>query len=223
MTDQKEHYPVDPALQSVVDDLAEEFLGVFGVDTVARCVADSAEALLRGGGQPVYFPVFVCRFARDRLRATARTKGLLVPGLPEVLIACRKNAGRSVAGRLLLEHYAAGRVTVHSAGSEPADAIHDEIHTVLSERGLDVTKEFPKPLTDDLVQAADVVVTMGCGEACPVFPGKQYLDWPVDDPAGQDLATVRRIVDDIDARVRDLLADLLPGQPLPDPPGPVHA
>ena len=220
MTENLEHFPVDPGLRSIVDDLTEEFAGVFGVDTVARCVADSAEALSQHG-KPVYFQAFVCRFARDRLRATAQTAGLLTSDLPEVLIACRQNAGRSVAGRLLLEHYAGGRVIVRSAGSEPSDAIHDEIRTVLTERGLDVTQEFPKPLTDDLVQAADVIVTMGCGEACPVYLGKRYLDWPVDDPAGQDLTLVRHIVDDIDARVRDLLAELLPGQQLPDSPNAV--
>jgi arsenate reductase len=223
MNGESEHFPVDPALQSVVEDLTEEYAGIFGVDTVARCVADSADALARDGGQPMYYQVFVCRFARDRLRATARTRGLLTSDLPEVLIACRQNAGRSVAGRLLLEHSAQGRVVVRSAGSEPGDDVHDQIRTALTERGLDVSKEFPKPLTDEMVQAADIIVTMGCGEACPVFPGKRYLDWLVEDPSDQDLDTVRRIVDDIDARVRGLLAELLPGQPLPDPPTHIHA
>ena len=137
---------------------------------------------------------------------------------PEVLVACRKNAGRSVAGRLLLAHYGAGRIVVTSAGSEPGAEVHPEVRAVLTERGLDVSHEFPKPLTDEAVQQADVVVTMGCGEACPFYPGKRYEDWPVADPAGQDPDTVRAIVDDIDARARALVTDLLPGHVLPDAP-----
>lgn len=134
---------------------------------------------------------------------------------PEILVACRQNAGRSIAASVLLEHYAAGRVVVRSAGSTPADEIHPEIRAVLAERGLSTEGLLPKPFTDEMVRAADVVVTMGCGEACPVFPGKRYLDWAVEDPHGQPLEVVRRIVDDIDGRVRGLLADLIPGEALP--------
>ena len=137
---------------------------------------------------------------------------------PEVLVACRKNAGRSVAGRLLVQHYGAGRLVVTSAGSEPGTEVHPEVRTVLAERGLDVSHEFPKPLTNAAVQQADVVVTMGCGEACPIYPGKRYEDWPVDDPAGQVAETVRAIVDDIDVRARALVSELLPGHVLPDAP-----
>ncbi|MEO8106707.1 MAG: hypothetical protein ABI720_05255 [Actinomycetes bacterium] len=139
---------------------------------------------------------------------------------PQVLVACCKNAGRSVAGRLLLAHYGAGRLLVTSAGSEPGTEVHPEVATVLAERGLDASHEFPKPLTDDAVRQAEVVVTMGCGEACPFYPGKRYEDWPVDDPAGQDLDTVRVIIDDIDLRARVLVADLLPDHVLPNPPRP---
>lgn len=138
--------------------------------------------------------------------------------LPEVLIACRQNAGRSVAGRLLMEHYAGGRILVRSAGSEPGADIHPGIRAVLAERGLDASREFPKLLTDELVRESDVVVTMGCGEACPFYAGKRYEDWEVQDPSGQDPDTVRAIVDDIDRRVQVLVADLLPGRPLPPPP-----
>jgi len=137
---------------------------------------------------------------------------------PEVLVACRQNAGRSVAGRLLLAHYGAGRLEVTSAGSEPGSEVHPEVRAVLAERGLDTSAEFPKALTDAAVQQADVVVTMGCGEACPYYPGTRYEDWPVDDPAGKDADTVRAIVDDIDARARALVTALLPGHILPDPP-----
>ena len=125
---------------------------------------------------------------------------------PSILFACRANAGRSVAAKLLAEHYAGGRVAVHSAGSEPGDRVHPEVATVLAERGLDASQERPAPFDPDGVY--DVVVTMGCGDTCPVYRGARYEDWPLDDPKGQDLVTVRRIVDEIDLRVRALLQDL---------------
>jgi arsenate reductase len=127
---------------------------------------------------------------------------------PSVLFACVHNSGRSVAAQVLARHYAEGRVDVRSAGSEPGAGVNPVVAQVLAERGLAVDGHVPALLDRDLVESSDVVVTMGCGETCPVFPGKRYEDWPVEDPAGQDLATVRRIVDDVDARVRRLLADL---------------
>jgi arsenate reductase len=128
---------------------------------------------------------------------------------PEVLFVCVHNAGRSQMAAALLDHHAAGRVTVRSAGSAPADSINPAVVEVMAELGLDLTKEFPKPLTTEAVQAADVVITMGCGDACPAFPGKRYLDWALDDPAGQGVDAVRPIRDDIDVRVRALLAELM--------------
>jgi arsenate reductase (thioredoxin) len=139
---------------------------------------------------------------------------------PSILVACRKNAGRSVAGKVLLEHYGRGRVEVRSAGSTPGDHVHLEVADELAARGLSTTAESPKLLTREGVEAADVVVTMGCGEACPYVPGKRYVDWDVDDPAGQDPETVRRIVDDIDVRVQRLLRELVPGIDLPAAPAP---
>ncbi len=127
---------------------------------------------------------------------------------PVVLFACIHNSGRSVAAQVLARHHGGDRVEVRSAGSEPGAGVNPVVAQVLAERGLPVTDHVPTLLDVDLVQAADVVVTMGCGETCPVFPGKRYEDWPVDDPAGQDLETVRRIVDDVDARVRGLLVQL---------------
>lgn len=137
---------------------------------------------------------------------------------PSILVACRKNAGRSVAGKLLLEYYGRDRVDVRSAGSTPGDHVHPEVAVELAARGLSTDSESPKLLTREGVEAADVVITMGCGEACPYVPGKRYLDWQVDDPAGQDRDTVARIVDDIDARVQDLLRQLVPDIELPSPP-----
>lgn len=132
--------------------------------------------------------------------------------LPEVLFVCVHNAGRSQMAAALLDHHAAGRVRVRSAGSAPASEINSAVVQVMEEIGLDLTKEFPKPLTTEAVQGADVVITMGCGDACPVFPGKRYLDWQLPDPAGLPADQVRPIRDEIDRRVRDLLAELVPAR-----------
>jgi len=127
---------------------------------------------------------------------------------PVVLFLCVHNSGRSLAARVLLDHYAAGCIDVRSAGSEPADELNPSVVAILEERGFDPTREFPKPLTDELARRADVIVTMGCGDACPVYSGKRYLDWELEDPAGKPVDAVRPIVDDIDGRVRTLLAEL---------------
>ena len=128
---------------------------------------------------------------------------------PVVLFLCVHNSGRSVAGRVLLEHHAGGRIEVLSAGSEPADRLNPSVVAVLAERGLDAGSEFPKPVTDEVARAADVIVTMGCGDACPIYPGTRVVDWELTDPAGRSVEEVRPIIDDIDRRVRDLLAELL--------------
>lgn len=129
---------------------------------------------------------------------------------PEVLFVCVHNAGRSQMAAALLDHHGAGRVVVRSAGSQPADQLNPAVVEAMAEIGLDISKEFPKPLTDDAVKASDVVITMGCGDECPYFPGKTYLDWKLEDPAGQGIDAVRPIRDEIDGRVRALLAELLP-------------
>ena len=131
---------------------------------------------------------------------------------PVVLFLCIHNSGRSLAAKVLLDHHAQGRVEVRSAGSEPADRLNPSVVAVLHERGLDTTKEFPKPLSDDDARSADVVVTMGCGDTCPYYPGKRYLDWDLEDPAGLPIEAVRPIIDDIDGRVLTLLAQLTAGQ-----------
>ncbi|MGC4938545.1 arsenate reductase ArsC [Kribbella sp. DT2] len=131
---------------------------------------------------------------------------------PEVLFVCIHNAGRSQMAAGLLHHHAQGRVVVRSAGSQPADQLNPAVVEAMAEIGLDISKEFPKPLTDDAVRASDVVITMGCGDECPYFPGKTYLDWELDDPAGQAIDAVRPIRDDIDRRVRALLTELVGDQ-----------
>lgn len=128
-----------------------------------------------------------------------------------MLFVCVHNAGRSQIAAGLLRLRSGGRVRVRSAGSAPADEINPAVMEAMGEVGVDMAEEFPKPLTDEVVRAADVVITMGCGDACPIYPGKRYEDWVLDDPAGQDLATVRRIRDEIDGRVQSLIAGLLNG------------
>ena len=132
---------------------------------------------------------------------------------PSVLFLCIHNAGRSLAARVLLDHYAEGLLRVESAGSEPGDQLNPAVVAVLKERGLDPSQEFPKPLTDGTAQSVDVIVTMGCGDTCPVYPGKRYLDWELDDPAGLPIEEVRPIVDEIDRRVRRLFDELISTAP----------
>jgi L-amino acid N-acyltransferase YncA/protein-tyrosine-phosphatase len=136
-----------------------------------------------------------------------------MPEIPEVLFVCVHNAGRSQMAAALLDHHAAGRVRVRSAGSAPADEVNPAVVQVMAEVGLDLSQEFPKPLTGEAVEGADVVITMGCGDVCPVFPGKRYLDWRLPDPAGRPVEQVRPIRDEIDRRVRDLLDEILPQTP----------
>jgi protein-tyrosine-phosphatase len=133
-----------------------------------------------------------------------------VSDVPEVLFVCVHNAGRSQMAAALLDHHANGRVRVRSAGSDPTDQINPAVAAAMAEWGIDLSRELPKPLTDQAVRAADVVVTMGCGDACPAYPGTRYQDWELQDPAGQPVEVVRRVRDEVDARVQALLAELLP-------------
>ena len=149
------------------------------------------------------------RFADERLRALGQAKGLLTKAAPEVLFVCVQNAGRSQMAASLLRRRAAGRVQVRSAGSAPAAAFELAVVEAMGEVGLDLSSEFPKPLTDEIVRAADVVITMGCGDSCAVYPGKRYLDWDLPDPAGESLPTIRAIRDEIDRRVTALAGEVL--------------
>jgi arsenate reductase (thioredoxin) len=189
--------------------LQSEFAGVFSPETVERYVVESLDSI-QGARVKDYVPLFVHRFARERLRALGQVEGLIAKPVPEVLFVCVQNAGRSQMAAALLDHIAAGRVHVRSAGSDPANQINPNVVTAMSELGIDLTKEFPKPMTDEVVKAADAVITMGCGDACPIYPGKRYEDWVIDDPAEADLDTVRRIRDDITDRVHILLAQVAP-------------
>ena len=159
----------------------------------------------------VFVPVLAHRFARERLRALAQAEGMLDTNQPEVLFVCVHNAGRSQMAAGLVRLRSEGRVHVRSAGSDPGETINPAVVDAMAELGVDLSQEFPKPLTDEVVRAADVVITMGCGDACPIYPGRRYEDWTLDDPAGQEIETVRRIRDEIDTRVRQLIGELLPG------------
>lgn len=195
-------------LQRAAADLSAQYAGVFSPQTVERYVFESYTALRRTAKITTHLTTLARRFAAERLTALAQSQGAVAKGVPEVLFVCAHNAGRSQMAAALLNHHAQGRVHVRSAGSSPVDVISPAVVEAMAEMGLDLNAEYPKPLTDDVVAAADVVVSMGCGDRCPVYPGKRYLDWTLDDPDGQPLDVVRGIRDDLDARVRDLLTHL---------------
>ncbi len=188
--------------------LAAEFEGVFGRETIERYIGESLD-LLGNSRINVFVPVLAHRFARERLKALAQAEGTITKIQPEVLFVCVHNAGRSQMAAGLVKLHSGGRIHVRSAGSTPADEINPAVIEAMQELGVDMSEEFPKPLTDEVVSAADVVITMGCGDACPLYPGKRYEDWVLDDPAGQDLETVRGVRDEIDRRVRVLVSELL--------------
>jgi protein-tyrosine-phosphatase len=189
-------------LQRTVDDLARTFEGVFSAETIERYVFESYTALARTAKIKRYLAALARNFASDRLRALALSQGKIQSTVPQVLFVCVHNAGRSQVAAALLKHYAGSAVEVRSAGSMPASEVDPQVVEVLKARGIDMAGAFPKPLTDDVVRAADHVITMGCGDACPLYPGKNYLDWDLVDPASQTPETTRQIVDDIDERVR---------------------
>lgn len=189
--------------------LKGEFAEIFSAETVERFVSETLERW-EAATVPTYIPVFLERFVRERLRALGQVEGSIAKEAPEVLFVCVHNAGRSQMAAALLDHLSEGRIHVRSAGTTPADEINRSVVEAMREIGVDISKEFPKPLTDEVVRAADVVVTMGCGDACPVYPGKRYMDWELDDPAGQTLENVRPIRDEIERRVRALIDELVP-------------
>jgi arsenate reductase (thioredoxin) len=202
---------LDPVTQRHIDQaadrLVEEFAGIYSRETIARYMAESQD-LLGEARINVFVPVLAHRFTRERLKALAQAEGRLLKEQPEVLFVCVHNAGRSQMAAGLVKLRSQGRIHVRSAGSTPADEINPAAIEAMEELGVDMSEEFPKPLTDEVVRAADVVITMGCGDACPIYPGKRYEDWELDDPEGKDLETVRRIRDDIDRRVQQLIAEL---------------
>ncbi|MCJ1675738.1 arsenate reductase ArsC [Rathayibacter sp. VKM Ac-2929] len=195
-------------LARLAEELSEKFHGVFAAETVERYVLESYTGLLRTSKVKAHLASQAVRFATDRLTALAQAKGAIAREVPEVLFICEQNAGRSQMAAVLTDALSGGRVHVRSAGSMPAAALNPAVVAAIEEIGLDVTDAFPKPLTDDVVQAADVVVTMGCGDACPIYPGKTYQDWDLTDPASLPIEEVRVIRDQIKTRVEAMLATL---------------
>jgi protein-tyrosine-phosphatase len=188
--------------------LKDEFVGTFSVETIERFMSESQGDLESRASVTTWLPVLIERFARERLRALARAEGLMDTTKPAVLFLCVHNAGRSQMAAGWLRHLAGDEVEVYSGGSEPSSDVNPAAIEAMAEAGVDIAGEFPRPWTDEVVRAADVVITMGCGDACPVYPGKRYEDWELTDPAGQPLEVVRQVRDDIEQRVRRLMAEL---------------
>ncbi|GAB3500379.1 low molecular weight phosphatase family protein [Amycolatopsis cihanbeyliensis] len=195
-------------LDRIADELADTFNGVFGHGTVTRFVYETYALLEAHATVRTHLVTLTARLARERLVDHGHAQGLVRVTVPHVLFVCVHNVGRSQLAAALLEHHAFGRVTIRSAGSRPRGEIPATITRALRELGIRLTEAYPKPLTDEMVRAADVVITMGCGDTCPVYPGKRYLDWDIADPAEAPIEKVRYIRDDLDRRVRGLLPEL---------------
>ncbi len=201
-----DHRPFDPAV--ITEELTYSFDGVFTRPEIEEAVARARQALEPQATVRTFLPVLVKRYASELLSAGAQADGRTAKTVPELLFVCVQNAGRSQIAAALAEHLAPGRVHVRSAGSAPTGTVNPVAVEVLAERGIALTDAYPKPLSDSVLHAADVIITMGCGDECPYFPGKRYEDWDVTDPDGKTLDQVRDIRDDIQARITALLRDL---------------
>ncbi|WP_028280660.1 arsenate reductase ArsC [Arthrobacter sp. H5] len=199
----------DHVLHRISEELAAKFDGVFSPEMVDRYVFESYTALARTARIKTYLTSITRHFALDRLNALAHSQGIRPSGVPEVLFVCVQNAGRSQMAAGLLRLHASDRINVRSAGSLPAEHLNDNVVASMKELGIDLRQEFPKPLTDDVVRAADVVITMGCGDTCPIYPGKRYEDWHIEDPADLPLSEVGRVRDELDGRIKRLVGELL--------------
>ncbi len=194
-------------VRHIAAQLQDEFRGVFGVETIERYLASSLLAL-QSARIKNFVPLFSARFARQRLRALAKVEGKVSAALPSIVFLCVHNAGRSQMAAGWATALGGDRVEVSSGGSDPASEVNPAAVAAMAEAGIDIADRFPKPWTDEIIQAAEVIVTMGCGDACPIFPGKRYEDREVDDPSGREIADVRPIRDDIEGRVKRLLDEL---------------
>jgi arsenate reductase (thioredoxin) len=196
------------ALSVAAGRLQTEFDNVFGKETIERFLHTSYDQFAERASIPNFLPLMAERFARQRLRALAKVEGKRSDGLPTVLFLCVHNAGRSQMAMGFFQHLAGDAAVAWSGGSEPGTEVNPAAVEAMRERGIDISGEFPKPWTDEVVRAADVVISMGCGDACPIFPGKRYEEWTLDDPAGQGVEAVRPIRDEIERRVRTLLDEV---------------
>lgn len=196
------------AMKSAATRLAGEFDGIYGEETIERFLHTSFDQFATNATIPRFLPLMAERFARQRLRALAKVEGLHDDGRPTVLFLCVHNAGRSQMALGFFQHLAGEAAVAWSGGSEPGVEVNPAAVAAMAERDIDISAEFPKPWTDETVRAADVVITMGCGDACPIFPGKRYEEWILDDPAGKSVDDVRPVRDEIERRVRQLLSEL---------------
>ncbi|MEV0283598.1 MULTISPECIES: three-helix bundle dimerization domain-containing protein [unclassified Kribbella] len=201
---------VDRQLRRISEQLATRFTGVFSPETVRRYVGESYDMLAARSRVQRFLPSLTANFAAERLAALAKAEGRTQGSVSEVLFVCVRNAGRSQMAAGLLSQLAGDRALVRSAGSLPVALVDANVVTAMNEVGVNLGGAYPKPLTDEIVRAADVVVTMGCGDACPLYPGKRYLDWQIGDPEGRPLTEVRRIRDEIHQQVRELVDELFP-------------
>jgi len=204
------HLSADQALQmrQGAERLRRQFAGKLNAETIERFMIDSFDQLAENARVSNWLPLLAERFAKERLRALVRLEATAQLTTPAVLFLCVHNAGRSQMAAGWLRHLAGQQVDVFSGGSEPAEKLNQGAVAAMAEVGIDISFELPQPWADEIVRAADVVVTMGCGDACPLFPGKRYVDWELDDPAGKDIEDIRPIRDEIERRVRGLMADL---------------
>jgi protein-tyrosine-phosphatase len=199
---------LEGVLSRVAERLADKFTGIFSKETIERYVQESYTLLAERATVTVHLPALTERFARDRLTALAQSEAKIAKDKPEILFVCVHNAGRSQMAAALAIEISGGAVSVRSAGSAPSDSIPAAVHEAMNEVGLSLADAFPKPLSDEVVRAADVVITMGCGDACPIYPGKRYEDWDLADPAELDAAGVTAVSNDIEARIHALLTEL---------------
>ena len=199
---------LDGVLERVADRLDDSFTGVFSKETIKRYVTESYDLLAKNATVTVHLPSLTERFAKDRLRALAQQESKIEKDIPSILFVCVHNAGRSQMAAALATKLSSGRVEVRSAGSAPSDSIPSTVHAAMNEIGLSLEDAFPKPLTDEVVRASDVVITMGCGDACPIYPGKRYEDWSLNDPSELDNDGVKLVRDDISNRISELLKEL---------------
>lgn len=196
------------ALRAAATNLQKRYDGVFALETIERFLHSSYDEFTDRAVTSQWLPLLAERFAKIRLSALAKVEGKVDDARPTVLFLCVHNAGRSQMAMGFFQHYAEDRAVAWSGGSEPTTQVNPAAIEAMAEIGIDISKEFPKPWTDEIVRAADVVITMGCGDACPIFPGKRYEDWSLSDPAGLGVDFVRPIRDEIEARVQALLAEL---------------
>lgn len=202
------------ALKTAATQLQRDFAGVFGAETIERFLAASYEEFALRATVLNFLPLLAERFARQRLSALARVEGKTTDGKPVVLFLCVHNAGRSQMALGFFQRYAGESAIAWSGGSEPGTEVNPAVISAMAECGIDISTEYPKPWTDEVVRAADVIITMGCGDACPIFPGKRYEEWVLDDPDGLDVAHVRPVRDEIERRVLALLGQLaVPARP----------